>query len=90
MNIGELKNWTEVTRGIYRYVIAAGACYELHILRHEQGQKIEEAQATVFIVGDWYEATTGKDAFIREALVSNQTVSVCLAAALQDYLSNVE
>lgn len=30
----DLKNWTEVTKGLYRYVLAANAAYEIHILYH--------------------------------------------------------
>lgn len=30
--IGDLKNWNEVTRGLYRYAVAASVCYEMHIV----------------------------------------------------------
>ena len=90
MDISNLSQWTEITKGIYRYVLAAGACYELIILRHESKQPIEEATATVYITGDWYETVSGKDVFTREVLIAEQSVAVCLAGALQDYLSNVQ
>jgi len=90
MEINNLQNWNEVTKGLYRFVIAAGACYEIHLLRHEHNTPIEDATATLFIVGDWFEGTTSKDVFTREALVVEQPVSICLAGAHQDYLSNVD
>ena len=33
--MNKLKNWTEVTKGLYRYVIGANVCYELHIIYHD-------------------------------------------------------
>ena len=36
----DLKKWTEVTRGLYRYVIAAKCCYELHILHWDHDTDI--------------------------------------------------
>lgn len=27
--IRELKNWTEITKGLYRYVVGASVCYEM-------------------------------------------------------------
>ena len=31
--MAELKNWNEVTMGLYRYVIAPKVCYEIHKFR---------------------------------------------------------
>lgn len=30
--MGDLGNWTEITHGFYRYVISAGACYEILVV----------------------------------------------------------
>lgn len=49
----DLKNWTEVTKGLYRYVIAANVCYELHILHWDFDTDILTAKASVFLAGDW-------------------------------------
>ena len=46
-----LENWTEVTRGLYRYVIAAKVCYELHILHWDFETDILTAKASVYLVG---------------------------------------
>ena len=28
----KFKNWKEVTKGLYRYIISSNCCYEIHIL----------------------------------------------------------
>ena len=50
--IDDIKNWKEVTRGIYRYVIAAGAAYEIHILYWNHKTDLLDANAKLFIVGE--------------------------------------
>lgn len=82
----ELKNWKEVTRGLFRYVIAANACYEIHILYKVEGTNILTAKASLFVVGDWYD--TGDHFFERECLLAEQPVFECLAAAQKDYEEN--
>lgn len=76
-------NWKEVTRGLYRYVISAGACYEIHLLYHAHGTNILTAKASLFIVGDWL-TKCGGNFFERECLLAEQPVSECLAAAQKD------
>lgn len=80
----DLKNWKEVTRGLYRYVIAAAACYELHILYHDSGTDIMTAKASLFVVGSWYNEK-GKNWFERECLISEQPVFECLNAVAKDW-----
>lgn len=43
--IKELKNWKEVTKGLYRYVISAGAAYEIHIQHQDVSTNINDATA---------------------------------------------
>ena len=83
----ELKNWREVTRGLYRYVIAASACYEIHILYHDHETDIKTAKASLFIVGDWHSKNRG-NFFEREGLLSEKPVFECLEAAKADYEEN--
>lgn len=85
----DLANWSEPMRGIYRYVLAAGACYEIHITKHPAFLDVKEASANLYIVGDWYN-TEGDNEFTRELLISNMTVEQCVAGAFQDYLSNAD
>lgn len=80
----ELKNWREVTRGLYRYVIAAGACYEIHILYHDHETNILTAKASLFVVGDWH-TKNRSNFFERECLLSEKPVFECLKAAKADY-----
>ena len=82
----ELKNWTEVTRGLYRYVIAAKVCYEIHILYHEYGTDILTAKASLFLVGCWRGESGGY--FERECLLAEQPVFECLKMAQKDNEEN--
>lgn len=82
--MGDLKNWNEVTRGIYRYVIAAGACYEIHILHHSKDTDILTAKASLFLAGEWHEQNKNSDYFERECLIAEQPVFECLETAQKD------
>lgn len=82
----ELKNWNEVTKGLYRYVIAANVAYEIHILYHENGTDILTAKASLFIVGEWCgEANYYLE---RECLLAEQPVFECLEKAQKDNEEN--
>lgn len=32
--IRKLENWTEITKGLYRYIVSASVRYEIHIMYH--------------------------------------------------------
>lgn len=81
-----LKNWNEVTRGLYRYVIAAKVCYEIHVLHHEEGTDILTAKASLFLVGLWRGERGGY--FERECLLDRHTVFECLKTAQKDNEEN--
>ena len=83
----DLKNWTEVTRGLYRYVIAAKVCYELHILHWDFETDILTAKASVYLVGNWVQSN-GNSFFEREPILTEQTVFECLEAAEKDNAEN--
>ena len=74
--------------GLYRYIIAAKACYEIHILYHSAGTDIMTAKASAYIVGEWA-SKENKDFIERECLLSEQTVSKCLEAVVKDYEGNM-
>lgn len=84
--MSELKNWTEVTRGLYRYVVAAKVCYEIHILYHAYGTDILTAKASLYLVGCWNGKSGGY--FERECLLSEQPVFECLKMAQKDNEEN--
>lgn len=84
MDILNLENWYEVTRGLYRYVIAAKVCYEIHVLYHEHSTDIQTAKASLFVVGEWI-GNGGNNFFERERLLAEQPLLECLEAAKRDY-----
>lgn len=79
----DLTNWTEITKGLYRYVIAANVCYEIHVLYYVHKTDILSAKASLYMVGNWSD-TGGNSFFERQCLLSEQPVSDCLEAAVQD------
>ena len=85
--IHDLEQWTKVTRGLYRYVISAGACYEIHILYHAHTTPILTSKASLYIVGDWGDKQ-GNNFFERECLLSEQPVFECLEEAEKDFAEN--
>ena len=84
----KLENWTEVTKGLYRYVIAANACYEIHILYHLSGDDILVAKASLFIVGDWKTKEDRRWHFEGGCLLNEQHVFGCLKVAVKDNAEN--
>ena len=77
-----LENWREVTKGLYRYVIGAGACYEIHILTWNHKTDILSSNTSLYIVGDW-STETGESLFERELLYRG-TLAACLEVAVKD------
>lgn len=82
------KDWTEVTKGLYRYAISANACYEVHLIYYEEGTDILAAKANLYIAGDWY--TNDSSFFDREFLLLDATVADCLEEAERDNNENNE
>lgn len=87
-NMSDLNEWNEVTRGLYRFVLLAGACYEIHIIYHSHDTDILTAKSSLYIVGDWRDKD-GKNFFERECLLSEQPVFECINKALEDYKENM-
>ena len=86
-NMLELNNWTEITTGLYRYVIASNVAYEIHIIYWESNTDILTAKASLYIVGDWRQSN-GNSFFERELLLEEQPVFECLVAAEKDDKEN--
>lgn len=82
------KDWKEVTKGLYRNVIAANVCYEIHLMYYEKGTDILAAKASLYLAGDWY--TKDSSFFERECLLSEATVADCLEEAERDNNENNE
>lgn len=79
----KLENWTEVTKGLYRYVIAANCCYEIHIMYHAKDTDILTANASLYIVDDWSSSENNSKFFERELLL-NGPLAACLEKAVED------
>ena len=87
--IKELDNWYEVTNGLYRYVVAAKVCYEIHILYWADDTDILTAKASLYLVGNWTRIPERVSFFSREILLAEQPVFECLKAAEKDYKENL-
>ena len=79
----KLGDWTEITKGLYRYVCSAGCCYEIHIMHHDKDTDILTANASLYIVGDWATANRHCACFERELLL-NGPLMACLEKAVED------
>ena len=82
-DIQKLDNWDEVTKGLYRYVIASCCCYEIHIMYHAKETDILTANASLYIVGDWTNVKDNLKIFERELLL-NGPLAACLEKAVED------
>lgn len=78
----KLENWTEITKGLYRYACSAG-CYEIHIMYHAKETDILTANASLYIVGDWTSVKSNSKIFERELLL-NGPLAACLEKAVED------
>ena len=77
-----LENWNEITKGLYRYVIAARVWYEIYVMYHSKNTDILTANASLYIVGDWC-SSNGSKYFKRELLL-NGPLCACLEKAVED------
>lgn len=84
VRMNNLENWTEVAKGLYRYVIASRCCYEIIITFHDHKTDILSANAELYVVDD-FTATDGSKFFAREHLLTG-LVAACLEKAIEDYI----
>lgn len=88
-NLSDFDYWTAPIKGLYRYCISTGCCYEIHIIRLNEDEDILNAQANLYIVGDW-KTSTGESFFEREILASYISVADCIETAVEDYKENMD
>lgn len=86
--MNEFKNWKEVTRGLYRFVISTNACYEIHINICKEGEPILTINSSLFLVDDFYDKNK-VHFFVRQCLLENRAVQKCIEKAIQDYKENM-
>lgn len=84
-----LNNWKEITKGLYRFVVCANVCYEIHIKIYKHNTPVLMANASLFLVGEWVDKN-GVNFFSRKCLLSRQSVRNCIEKAIQDYKENME
>lgn len=82
-----LKDWKEVTKGIYRYVIAENVAYEIHINYWNMETDILTANASLYIVEAWHNKD-GTNTLERECLLESGPVMACLGEAVEDDREN--
>ena len=80
-DIKNFETWTKVTKGYYRYVVAAKACYEILITFDDEKTII----AVAYITGDWLDKD--KNYFSREVIYEG-FLKDCLEAVARDYEQN--
>jgi len=77
----DLSKWTEISKGYYRYVIAANVCYEIILHTWYHDTDILTARASLFISGDW----NGESSYFeRELVLGEQPLFECLEMAIAD------
>lgn len=84
----DLNNWKEITKGLYRYVVSANVCYEIHINICKFDIPVIKGNASLFLVGECVDKN-GVNFFSRECLLEKQNVSKCIEKAIQDYKENM-
>lgn len=84
-DIRDFKNWTEVSRGYYRYVVGANACYE--IIAVQEGAKTGPDYYSLYVTGVWRDPTETQF-FKRECLASCEYLDKCLEFAEKDFEQN--
>ena len=86
-DINNLKNWTEIAKGLYWFPIMKDIWYEIHIKKLPNEGNLLDAAADVYEVGDWTELATGKQFFERSKLNEEQDCDLeqCLDFAACDY-----
>ena len=77
-----LDDWTEVTKGLYRYDVSYDCCYEIHIRYHAKETDILTANASLFIAADWY--TDSDHSFFERRLLLNGPLMACLEKMVED------
>lgn len=85
-----INNWINKTKGLYRFVVSSGCCYEILLTHYDAYQPIEVARAELYLAGEWFKSNEQngvkitKSYFEREKLTSG-TVKECLQEATKDY-----
>lgn len=85
--MNNFNHWTEISKGYYRYVIAANVCYEILLVYRNLNSDIFNATARLYVTGDWVDNEINTSFFSREELYLG-SVADCVEKALKDYEEN--
>lgn len=83
----ELKNWTEISKGYFRFVIGANVAYEIIVEFWSKDTPIETARGSLCIVGEWRNKDSS-DTIEREWILKEQPIQHLLEAAVKDDSEN--
>lgn len=83
----EFKNWTEISKGYYRYVISFNVAYEIIVEYWNHSTPIETAKASLCLVGDWLNED-GPITLEREWLGKELPICELLDIAYKDDVEN--
>lgn len=81
----ELKNWNEISKGYYRFVIGSNIAYELFIEYWDHDTPIETAKASLCLFGIWKGPHTTSE---REWLAKELPICELLEIAYKDNEEN--
>lgn len=82
--IDDLCNWELISKGFYRYMVAADICYEIQISKRYYNEEILDARGCLYLVGDWGDGTVS---FKRYVIAYYGTVRTLLRDAKIDVKS---
>ena len=86
--IKSLENWSEITKGFYRFIIAPKVCYEICIMYKPDKIDIAESIANLYFTGEWI-MTDGSVVFMREVMHYG-SLKQCLSTAADDYAQSLQ
>lgn len=90
MGILNIENWRYLSKGYYRYVVGANVCYEIQFIKHYFDKPISQAQANLYLVGDWHDQAMQINYFERELLCGEKSVKELLECAKEDFDKNMK
>lgn len=85
--IKSLENWSEITKGFYRFIVAPKVCYEICITYKPDKYDIAKSISNLYFTGEWI-MMDGSVVFIRE-LMRCSSLKQCLSTAADDYAQSL-
>ena len=81
--IKSLENWSEITKGFYRFIVAQKVCYEICVMYKPDKCDIAESIANLYFTVEWI-MTDGSVVFMR-SVMHYGLLKQCLSTAADDY-----